>query len=246
MNPYYPFKILIKYATKGRPERFFGGMDSIYNLCEMPEHLRVLVTADIDDPNMFNDMVKERVEKYKNAKIIYGTSKGKINAINRDMDILPNGFEDWDILVNFSDDQRFVMPRWDMYLRVHFNSLAPDMDGYLSFLDPDTKGALTTTAIIGRKYYERFGFIYDPIFDSLFCDNMADDAAKALGKYHFIALELIHHYNPSYGYKDFLPDQMYIDQQKIGWTKDKETYYRLKAEGIVNYLLKFEKNEKTI
>lgn len=242
MTPAWPFKILVKYATRGRVGRFIEGLNTIYDLCEMPEYIRVMVTADIDDPSMFNEHIKETVKSYPNCHIMYGVSKNKIDAINRDMDILPEGFKDWDILVNFSDDQRFVMPRWDTYIRVDFNSISPEMDCFLSYLDPDTKGALTTTSIIGRKYYERFGFIYDPVFKSLFCDNLADDCAKALGKYHFIPTQLIHHYNPSYGYENFKPDEMYIEQQKIGWSEDQYTYYGIIQNGLDKYLEKYDTN----
>lgn len=234
-----PFKILVKYATRGRTDRFFGGMDTIYSLAEVPEMIYTIVTADENDPEMNNDFVKTKLRTYPNTEIIYGVSKSKVDAINRDMDILPEQMKDWEILINFSDDQRFVTPKWDTYLRVDFNSISPKFDCYLHYLDPDTKSALSTYLIAGRKYIDRFGFIYDPRFKSLFCDNLADDAAKALGKYYFIGMQLIHHYNPSYGYKDFLPDEMYLEQQKIGWSVDMELYNKIKSEGIENYLKNF-------
>lgn len=235
----WPFKILVKYATRGRREKFFGGMDTIYGLAEESEYVFTMITADEDDPEMNTTDVRERIRRYPNTKIIYGESESKIAAINRDLDILPDEMKDWKILVNFSDDQRFVMPKWDTYIRVDFNSVFPDFCGYMSYLDPDTRGALTTTSIIGRAYFDLFNFIYDPQFKSLFCDNLSDDCAKALGKYHFSPLQLIHHYNPSYGYPEFPPDEMYIEQQRIGWSEDQELYYKIKANGIDKYLSNF-------
>lgn len=235
----WPFKILVKYATRGRVSRFFGGMDTIYSLCELPENVFTVVTADEDDEEMNNADVIDRVKKYPNTFLMFGNSGNKIGAINRDLDNLPIQIKDWDIVVNFSDDQRFVMPKWDTYIRIDFNSIFPDLDGYLHYLDPDTQSALSTYLIAGRKYIDRFGFIYDPQFKSLFCDNLADDCAKALKKYHFVAMQLIHHYNPSYGYKEFQPDQMYLEQQRIGWDVDEKLYSSIKGCGIENYLSKF-------
>lgn len=237
----WPFKILVKYATRGRRERFFGGMDTIYSLADLPEYIFTLVTADEDDSEMNNDFVKTKLKTYPNTEIIYGKSDSKIHAINRDFDKLPSYMSGWDIVVNFSDDQRFVSQKWDTQIRIDFNSVFPDLDGYMSYLDPDTRGALTTTSIMGKRYFNRFGFVYDPSFKSLFCDNLSDDCAKALGKYHYTGYQLIHHYNPAYGYSDFPRDSMFEEQQKIGWDTDQQTYNRIKNEGIENYLKKIMK-----
>lgn len=235
----WPFKILVKYATRGRRDRFFGGMDTIYSLADLPESVFTCVTADNNDPEMNNQETVDRIYKYPNTKIIFGESNSKVEAINRDMSNLPDEMKDWDILVNFSDDQRFIQPKWDTYIRVDFNSVFPSLDGFMSYLDPDTKGALTTYSVIGRPYYKRFGFIYDPQFKSLFCDNLADDCAKALGKYHFSAMQLIHHYNPAYGYAAFPKDEMFEHQQRIGWSEDQEMYNKIKSQDIEKYLSKF-------
>lgn len=238
----WPFNILVKFASRGRKDRFFGGMDTIYKLADLPDHIFTLITADEDDPEMNNDEVRERLKLYPNTEIIYGASENKIHAINRDFDLLPDKFKNWHILVNFSDDQRFVVPQWDNYIRTNFNSVFPEnLDGFMAYLDPDTKGALATLYIAGRAFYERFGFIYDGQFQSLFCDNLIEDCAKALGKWHYTGFQICHHYNSAYGYPDFPKDEMFIKQQDIGWSVDQILYYKIKGEGIENYLLQFKK-----
>lgn len=238
-NPTFPFIILVKYTTRNRPERFFEGMETIYNLCSQPDYIRVLITADEDDLSMNNEEVKERISKYKNAHVIYGKSNNKIHAINRDFDTMPESHNDWHILANFSDDQRFTTPMWDDYIRVDFNSVFPEtLDGYMAYLDPDTQGALSTLLIAGRKFIERFGFVYDPMFVSLFADNLVEDVAKHLGKYHYTGFQIYQHLNPSY-YNNAHSDEMYQEQQRIGWEVDMKTYYDLKDKGIDNYLKQF-------
>lgn len=233
----WPFKILVKYATRGRKDRFFDGMESIYSLCSQPDYIRVLVTADLDDPEMNNDEVRTRLAGYKNVHIIYGKSEGKIHATNRDLDLLPDEWKDWQIIANFSDDQRFTVFGWDDMIRVDFNFISPDFSHFMAYLDPDTNGALSTLFISGRKWFDLFGFIYDPIFFSLFCDNLVEDCAKHLGLYHYTGYSIYKHLCPSYGH---LPeDSMFRQQQDIGWDIDQKLYYKTIQDGIDKYLSRF-------
>jgi hypothetical protein len=232
----WPFLILVKYATRGRPDRFFDGMNTIYNLCSQPDYIRVLITADEDDPSMNNIAVKEKIATYKNAEVIYGSSKNKIHATNRDLDKLPKGWEKWDIITNFSDDQRWTIYGWDDLIRVDFNAVSPDFSHYIAYLDVDTKSALSTLYIAGRKFFDMFGFVYDEMFVSLFADNLVEDVAKAVGKYHYTGYTIYQHLCPSYGH---LPEDLqFRQQQDLGWTLDYTTYYALKAQGIDSYIAK--------
>lgn len=239
MKHEYPFLILVKYTTRGRVDRFFEGMESIYNLCSLPDYIRVLITADEDDLTMNNDAVRERISKYPNAHIVYGISDNKIHAINRDFDKLPKGWEKWAIIANFSDDQRFTIYGWDDLIRIDFNQIFPEtLDGYMAYLDPDTKGALSTLYIAGRAWFDKFGWVYDPKFQSLFCDNLVEDCAKYLGKYHYTGYDIYRHLNPSY-YNNVGSDKLYKEQQKIGWEIDSKTYYSIKEKGLKEYLKEF-------
>lgn len=235
----WPFKILVKYASRGRPGRFFDGMDSIYNNCALKDAIRVLITLDEDDVTMNNDVVRNRIKEYPNTHVIFGKSENKIHATNRDMDLLPEEWRDWQIIANFSDDQRFNIYGWETMIMVDFNSVSPDFSHFMAYLDQDTRGALSTLYIAGRKWYDQFGFIYDPQFKSLFCDNLVEDAAKHLGKYHFTGYCIYQHLNPAYGH---LPeDELFRSQQDIGWDVDQKLYYDIKAKGITEYLKRFEK-----
>lgn len=236
----WPFKVLVKYASRGRTTRFLDGLDNIFSMCSQPDHIRVLITADLDDPAMNNEEVKSHIAKYKNAHVIYGISENKIHAINRDLDIMPEEYRDWDILANFSDDQRWTLFGWDDSIRVDFNSVSPDFSHFMAYLDPDTHGVLSTLFIAGRKWVDAFGFIYDPIFHALFCDNCVEDCAKHIGKYHYTGYNIYQHFNPAYGYEKFEKDEMFEHQQRVGWSRDMELYYKLQAEGLEKYLEKFD------
>ncbi len=114
------YKILVKYASRERPKKFFEGMDSLYNNLYDTENIGVLITCDTNDDSMFDRKVIDRINEYRNAHVIFGSSKSKIDAINRDMDILPEQFKDWDIIICFSDDQRMTFFGWDIVVRNAF------------------------------------------------------------------------------------------------------------------------------
>lgn len=229
-----PAKILVNYTTRSRPDRFFDGMNSIYDLCADTDNMMVLISADFDDKSMFNPDVAYRIKEYKNAHIIWDKSESKIHAINRDLDRVSYK---WDIVVNFSDDQRFVIYGWDNLIRTDFANNSPDYSHYMAYLDTDTNGALSTLLIAGRKWYDLFGFIYDPQFKSLWCDVLLEECARHLNKFHYTGYTIYKHLLPSYGHLP--PDEMYEAQQQIGWTVDMALYNEIKDAGIENYLKQF-------
>src|SRR6266700_691947 len=114
--------ILIKYTSRERRDRFFEGMHSIHNLISYKINFTVQCTLDEDDGSMNNYDVISQIQKFPNTVYRFGKSESKIHAINRDMNIVPH----WDILVNFSDDMRFIVHGWDKHIREGFQYSAPD------------------------------------------------------------------------------------------------------------------------
>lgn len=216
------YKILFKYPSRGRRERFFEGLDSIVNNVRDTENYQVLCSFDVDDSVM---ATKDLLADYPKAKAYYGRSKSKVDAINRDIEYA----EDWDIIICMSDDMRFTFYGFDDLIRIHFQEHG--LDTLCHIPDQDAKSFLATMYIAGREYYNRFGFIYNPEYLSLHCDNEVQDIAMYLGKYRYMDCPgIIKHLNPAYGH---LPkDEMFIEQQEIGWTIDQKTYERRKAKNF--------------
>jgi len=226
-----PFKILFKYPSRGRPERFFNGLDNIVNNIADRAYYHIAATLDIDDPTMNNEEVVKRISEYEEVSIQWGYSKSKIHAVNRSMPDYP-----FDILVNFSDDMSYNIFGFDQMIRVDMNQHFPNFDGLLHYPDQDAKDWLATMYIAGRKFYETFGFIYDPQFKSLWCDNLVMKVAQHMGKYKYCEYQINVHLNPAYGH---LPkDQMFLEQQGH-WGEDEETYKRIINEGIDKYIAKY-------
>ena len=52
---------------------------------------------------------------------------------------------------------------------------------------------LCTLTIFGYKYYQRFGYIYNPQYDSVYCDNEQTDVGRLLNRIHDIDTVIIRH-----------------------------------------------------
>ena len=86
---YKDIKILIKFPTRGRPDKFFNVLDQYISKASDLSRIAFLISMDYDDIEMNNDIIKQKFEKYKTQiKIVYfyGNSKSKIQACNADID----------------------------------------------------------------------------------------------------------------------------------------------------------------
>ena len=232
-------KILVKFPSRSRPDRFFRSLDSLYQLCYNPADMYVLVAADVDDESMMNSFVYTKVvNEYKNIKIAYGKSDSKIHAINRHINELPKFWPeaaDWDVIVVMSDDMMFLMPNWDEIIRTEI--ALGGLDTLLHIPDQDAKHLLATMYIAGRTFYERFGYVYDPRFLSLWCDNLVQDIAKKLRKYRYVDMpNVFAHLNPVYGH--LKRDDMF-DRQQADWGVDETMYRQIKSNGYELDKLKY-------
>lgn len=188
----------------------FRAIDSIVNNIEDRENYRVIITADYDDKTMERDNIIEKCLGYNNEKItiIWGNSKNKIDAINRDVNSCAY---DWDILVNVSDDQYFIEKGFDEDIRREFEAFVSTStpqhgSGKCYFLDqfihfPDgNRSDFSTLSIMGRDYYNRDKRIYHPGYKSICCDIDATEEAKLRGCYKFVNTQIFFH--DHYQWKD--------------------------------------------
>lgn len=195
------YKILFKYASRSRNIKFFSGLDNILNNLGDVNNFCILVSLDVDDAEMNNPQTINKlsgyIKKYPEKIIVkYGHSKSKIDAINRDVNEVKEKF-DFDILINYSDDMEFIQHSFDEIIRSKFFIHYPDLDGNIYFNDGYVGERLSTMSIIGRKYYDRFNYIYHPSYHSLWCDNEYTEVAKRNQKIIYFHERLFNHNHPS-------------------------------------------------
>lgn len=212
-------RILFKFPSRSRPQRFFETLDNIHSMVTDKDRYHVVCTLDLDDTTMFNDTIMSSLGEYSNTTVMFGKSKSKIDAFNRDMEYL---YPDYDIIVAVSDDMRFTTYGFDNLIREGFQYNAPDLDALLHYPDQDAKHIIPVLYVAGRKYFERDLYIYNPIYWSLFCDNESMEVAQLRGKYFFMGLQLLNHLNPAYGH---LPRDEQFNKQQDMWGHDERIFY---------------------
>jgi len=197
------------------------GIDSILDNLHDQENFQILVTADFDDTDMRD--LPQYVAEHPNIRVQYGTSESKIHAVNRDMEFA----DDWDIVVVMSDDMLIKFTGFDEVIRGDFKKHG--LDTLLHYPDNDAKNLLAVLYIAGKTFYDRFGFIYDPRFKSLWCDNLIMEQAQILGKYQYIDFPgMFVHLNPAYGHLE--RDELFNTQQAF-WDEDFKMYCKIKENG---------------
>ena len=96
---------------------------------------------------------------------------------------------------------------YDTIIRNKMNELYPDTDGVLWFNDGNQGDRLNTLCILGKKYYKRFNYIYNPEYKSVWSDNEFMDVANLLGKQTYFNDVIIRHEHPDVGFgqRDTIP-----------------------------------------
>ena len=184
-------KILFKFPTRNRWDWFQETLEAYYGMMSEDCNFQFLITLDEDDPVMFVPEVWEYLDYQPKLIYKYGKSKTKIEACNADMDLV----DEWDILVLVSDDMIPVIQNFDEIIVENMQRYFPDLDGALHFNDGLLgKHRTITLSIIGRKLYERFGYIYHPAYKSFFCDNEFTKQVRKLKKVVYIPQVIIEHF----------------------------------------------------
>lgn len=212
-------KFLINFPSRSRPERFHACMD---NLAQCFTNYQVAVKVDRNDPTLRQYLSKA----YPEILLYIGHSKTKVEAINRDIPL-----HDWEIIVNTSDDILWRLNAGDEIV----NSYEPDT--FLHFPEPYAesqaekrkKESICVCSIMDRVYFDRFGYIYNPEYKSLWCDNEATEVAKNLGRYKFVNKVIFEHMHPAAG--KATKDHQYKFTESFG-AVDKQTFLTRKEKGF--------------
>lgn len=212
--------ILMKVTSRERPETLLKTISSYVKLAANTRDMVWLFSFDQDDTACNNEDFTKRLLKIFepvtiSVYLMFDSSKGKIDANNRDVDKVK---QHWDILLNISDDQVPVYQGYDDVIR----RFMPDhLDASLWFND-GAQDRINTQEIIGRNYYNRLGYIYNPCYKSFYCDNEATFVARNLRKQIKNARCLIQHRHPAI-VKTVSQDALYKRNDKY-WKEDQQTF----------------------
>lgn len=220
-------KLLFKLPSRERKDKLFAAIDNIIEMC-VTEDYHILCSCDISDSVMTDKAVRDRLNEYGKVTVIYGNSKTKVEAINADIWTQ----DAWDVLIVTADDMVIQQKGFDSFIEEDMRNNFPDTDGVLHYLDGSpARDKLITWPVIGRKYYDRFNYVYHPEYASVYCDNEQTEVSKRLGKYKFMNRQLVDHRHFIWG-KSQIDDLYRRNEEPIQYKKDADTYYRRLANNF--------------
>jgi hypothetical protein len=220
--------ILCKVTSRGRPDELIKCIKSYLDLAHNPTALKWLFSFDVDDEKYaslsFTDSIAHLIP---GCTICFGKSNSKIDAINRDVEHFTK-MNDWHILVNISDDQLAEVQDWDKDVR---ETMPNHLDASLWYYD-GRQQKLNTMEIVGRKYYERFGYIYYPEYKSFFCDNEAHEVAERDWKLIKTGRCIVKHYHIGWTKDTHMKHDETYKRAEANWGHDEALYKQRKANGF--------------
>lgn len=232
----------MKFTSRERFEILKKCVLSYYEKANNLNDMFWLFSVDLDDSMDDIKDFSRFLKTLDNVKflIFASSSKSKIDAINRDINKFtqnaefqfnPSNIEDgfrWDILLNISDDQFAEVQGYDDIIR---DFMGDDLDNSLWFYD-GIQQRINTQEIVGRKYYERFNYIYHPAYKSLFCDDESTAVAQMLGKLKKSDQCIIKHYHASQG---FFPEDALYEKNNKFWDIDGSVFAERKKNNFDIY-----------
>ena len=131
--------------------------ERLLNSAEFPLAIEYIFCVDEDDIKSQQELLGERV-------ILNPKGTGPVSAWN-----IAAKASTGAVLIQMSDDWQ-LPPRWDQGI-FDCTREALDKERVLLINDSNRKDILVTMAIVTRKYYEKYGYLFHPGFYSMYSDN---------------------------------------------------------------------------
>jgi hypothetical protein len=210
--------LLIHFPVKGHHDKFFETLLSYYENLDSSENVQFNIVVEEND---FDKDELEYLRNFVNLKVNIVNSKNKIEAINS---CIPD--DGWGVLMLASHDMIPIKQGFDTYIVRAMSNVFPDTDGVLWYLD-ERKPDVCTLAVLGKKYYDRFGYIYNNSYVSAFCDNEFGEVAEKLGKCFRIDYPITRHDHPIWTGEEFDKEKFFSEL-----AIDKKTYIERKENNF--------------
>lgn len=199
-------KITIIHPSRSRPEQCASTMDKWISRADHKSDLEYLISVDKSDP-----LLKEYQMLAHTDVIVISDNKTAIEAIN-----CAAKYATGDIFIVVSDD--FDCPNhWDTLLMEQIG----EQEDYVVKTMDGCQPWIITLPIMDRKYYNRFGYIYNPLYEHLFCDTEMSHVGALLGRTITVDLVFPHrHYTQAGGH----PKDAINEKNDNTWVQGETVY----------------------
>lgn len=238
-------RLVIKIPTRERGLDFVDAyLENITN-----PFTQIWLTLDEDEWGMKDPGDYLKFPNELDVRWVIGKSESKIGAYNRDIDLISE-MVDWDVIMVGSDDmipekkgfdQRILDDMWKYY---------PNTDGALWYRTENSleelrrrynrdfywgssewaKRWICMLPIMGRKYYERFRYVYHTSYKSFWCDNEWTDVARRWGLIRPVNYNGIRHRHPAWD--GGTPEDLLYSKNQAHWKDDELNYNRRRLKGF--------------
>lgn len=220
--PTHEVRLLVLLPTRGRSLQALRVASTAICLAHNPKQMDFVFVGDVDDSD-FGNIVRSFSEQ-----MTFGTYQGEHRSKIEACNCVPPRSQRWDVLVSLSDDMVCMQSGWDEEVRGAMLQAFPAMDGLLVQNDGH-QGELCTLPIMGRRLYEKLGYVYNPAYKSLFADNELTDVALKINKCAKVDKCWFRHDHPAWGTAE--NDELYRRNDAL-FNADKKTYESRKKDGF--------------
>lgn len=191
-------KVSIIHPSRGRPEQATSTISNWLKRADNPLDIQYALSLDEDDYESYAMRMKLLAGIYFNIEILVNENKSAIQAINHAATYVDNA-----LLIVVSDD--FDCPQhWDTLLL----EALKDKEDFCVKTKDGYQNTMMTLPIMDRAYYNRFGYIYNPIYTHWYADQEMTAVAMMLGRNINLDIEFTHnHYMAGKGVKDAINER---------------------------------------
>jgi glycosyltransferase involved in cell wall biosynthesis len=166
-------KISLLCPSRSRPGKAIGNLCDWFDRMTGDFDVEIILSLDSNDPQLdvYHNLneAQDRVADI----ILVSENKSAVDAINAAAEKATG-----DIFIVVSDDTD-CLPSWDEAL---VKIVEGKEDWILKCNDGNIQSWIITMPVMDRKYYQRFGYIYQPEYEHMFCDTELTAVADLLGK----------------------------------------------------------------
>ncbi len=216
--------LIIKFPSRSRPEKMIKCLNNIRATIGIDSYMVYLI-IDEDDKTITDDVHSAilQQQRFMNMKVSWAKSTSKIHAINRR---IPDDIR-WKYMVVTSDDMYYTR---DMWGEIILSAFKYTNKGCLHFPDGHNN-SLITLPVINKRFHDRFGYVYNPAYISVFPDNEMTEVAHILNEYYFVPVDIVEHKHYRWGYGQ--PDaQSIIQDGPIMYSHDSKTFFERKSNNF--------------
>lgn len=218
------YNISIVHPSRARVKQATQTIENWLGKADNPDQIEYMLSVDFNDPSL---RAYERLSEQKSIKIHVANNKSAIEAINR-----ATRKTKGNLIIVVSDD--FLCEKgWDTKLLKELNS----KEDFIVKTRDGIQPTLITLPIMDRKYYDRFGYVYEKGYNHLFSDQEMTAVGHMLGRVINSELFFEHiHYSTG----KFEKDAISVKNDK-SWSQGKKHFNtRLKTNfGIENPIIQY-------